>query len=281
MRMLLFMENFKFDLGENLTNLVNDFFGVIPNVIGATVVFIIGWLMAKIIARIIKKVLKMIGIDKLGDKLNDIDIVQQSSMEIVPSNLLSKIFYYIALLFVIVAATGFLKVEAVTNLVSDLLAFTPNILVAIVLLGVGLLIADAIKGMVQTACESFNIPSSKLIANVIFFLILIVALISALSQLKIETDFMITVITIILGGIVLAFSIGYGLASKETMANFLASRSSKDRFQLGSVIKVGDVQGEIIDIDSSTVTVLSGDNRTIIIPFWKLTSETVEISRPE
>ena len=279
MKMLLFLDGFKFDLGENLTNLVNDFFSVIPNLIGAIIVFVIGWLIAKIIARIIKRVLKTIGIDKLGDKLNEIDLVQQSSMTIVPSTLLSKVFYYIILLFVTVAATGVLKVDAVTNLVSDLLAYTPNILVAMVLLAVGLLIADIVKGMVQTACESFNIPSSKLIANVIFFLILIVALISALTQLGIETDFMITVITIILGGIVLAFSIGYGLASKESMSNYLASRQGKDRFQLGNVIKVGDVGGEIIDIDSSSVTILTGDNRTIIIPFWKLSSETVEITR--
>ena len=279
MRMLLFIDDFNFNLGENLTGLVNDFFGIIPNLIGAIIVFVIGWLIAKIIARIIKRVLKTIGIDKIGDKLNDIDIVQQSSMTIVPSTLLSKVFYYIILLFVTVASTEVLQVEAVTNLVSDLLAYTPNILVALLLLGVGLLIADLIKGMVQTACESFNIPSSKLIANIIFFLILIVAMISALTQLGIETDFMITVVTIILGGIVLAFSIGYGLASKETMANYLASRQGKDKFQLGHVIKVGEVAGEIIDIDSSTVTILSGDNRTIIIPFWKLSSETVEITR--
>ena len=279
MRMLLFLDNFKFDLGENLTGLVEDFFSVIPNLIGAIIVFVIGWLIAKIIARIIKRVLKSIGVDKIGDKLNDIDIVQQSSMTIVPSTLLSKVFYYIVLLFVTVAATEVLQVEAVTNLVSDLLAYTPNILVALMLLAVGLLIADVIKGMVQTACESFNIPSSKLIANVIFFLILIVAMISALTQLGIETDFMITVITIILGGIVLAFSIGYGLASKETMANYLASRQGKDRFQLGSVIKLGDIAGEIIDMDSSSVTVLTGDNRTIIIPFWKLSTDAVEITR--
>ena len=279
MRMLLFIDDFNFNLGENLTGLVNDFFGIIPNLIGAIIVFVIGWLIAKIIARIIKRVLKTIGIDKIGDKLNDIDIVQQSSMTIVPSTLLSKVFYYIILLFVTVASTEVLQVEAVTNLVSDLLAYTPNILVALLLLGVGLLIADLIKGMVQTACESFNIPSSKLIANIIFFLILIVAMISALTQLGIETDFMITVVTIILGGIVLAFSIGYGLASKETMANYLASRQGKDKFQLGHVIKVGEVAGEIIDIDSSTVTILSGDNRTIIIPFWKLSSEPVEITR--
>ena len=80
MRMLLFIDDFNFNLGENLTGLVNDFFGIIPNLIGAIIVFVIGWLIAKIIARIIKRVLKTIGIDKIGDKLNDIDIVQQLSL---------------------------------------------------------------------------------------------------------------------------------------------------------------------------------------------------------
>ena len=56
---------------------------------------------------------------------------------------------------------------------SDLVTYMPNVLVSIILLGIGLLVADAIKGVVQSACESFNIPSAKMIGNVVFFLILL------------------------------------------------------------------------------------------------------------
>lgn len=275
MRLLLF-QNSSFDFAANFKTLISDFFAVIPNVVGAIVVFIIGYLFAKIIASIIRRALKAVGVDKLGDKLNAIDIVQDNNVEVVPSKLFAKIFYYITLLFVTVLATDVLQVEAVSKLMTDLVSYTPNILVAIILLGVGLLVADAVKGVVISACESFNIPSAKLIGNVAFFLILIVVLVSALSQLGIETNFMITVITIILGGIVLAFSLGYGLASRGTMANFLASRQNDNKFGIGDTIAIDGTKGTIIDIDSSAITLQTSESK-IIIPLYKFASEKIEV----
>ena len=273
MGLLLFQ---KFDFAENFNKLIGDFLSVIPNVVGALMVFIIGYLFAKLIAGIIRRALKALGVDKIGDKLNEIDIVQDNNVRIVPSTIFAKIFYYIILLMITVLATDVLKVEAVSKLMSDLVAFTPNVLVAFIMIGIGLLVADALKGVVKSACESFSIPSSKLIGNVVFFLVLIVVLVSALSQLGIETNFMISVITIILGGIVLAFSIGYGLASRGTMANFLASRQNDSKFKIGDTIAIDGTKGIIIEIDNSSIT-LQTDDRRIIIPIHKFASEKFEV----
>lgn len=267
---------FQLSIAENFNKLIADFFAVIPNIVGALVVFMIGYFIAKLIAKVVKKALETIGVDKLGDKLNAIDIVQQTNVEIVPSTIFSKIFYYIILLLVTVLATDVLQVEAVSKLMSDLVAYMPNVLVAVILIGIGLLVADAIKGIVQTACESFGIPSAKLIGNVTFFLILIVVLVSALSQLGVETSFMITVITIILGGIVLAFSLGYGLASKGTMANFLASKQHDDKFSIGDTISIDGTKGVITSIDSSSIT-LQTEKSKVIIPLHKFSSEKIEV----
>ncbi|MFK7773675.1 MAG: mechanosensitive ion channel domain-containing protein [Saprospiraceae bacterium] len=274
MRILLFQMSS--GLGENFNRLIMDFMSVIPNLLKALIIFIVGYLIAKIVAKIIKRALKLIGVDKLGDKLNAIDLVQDNNIEIVPSTIFSKVFYYIILLLVTVLATDVLQVEAVSKLMSDLVTYMPNVLVAMILIGIGLLVADAIKGVVQTACESFNIPSAKMIGNVVFFLILIVVLVSALSQLGIETNFMITVITIILGGIVLAFSLGYGLASKGTMSNFLASRQNDNKFKIGDTISIDGTKGIILDIDQSSVT-LKTENSKIIIPLYKFASEKIEV----
>ena len=87
---------------------------------------------------------------------------------------------------------------------------------------------------------------------------------------------MITVITIILGGIVLAFSLGYGLASKGTMSNFLASRQNDNKFKVGDTISIDGTKGIILDIDQSAVT-LKTENSKIIIPLYKFASEQIEV----
>lgn len=272
MRILLFEVNWL----KNFEKLVSDFFGVIPNIVGALLVFIIGYLIAKLVANIVKRVLKKSGVDTLGDKLNAIDLVQDNNVNIVPSTLFSKVFYYILLLFVIVLATDILQIEAVSELMTKLVTYTPNIIVAIIVLGIALLIGDTIKGLVQSACESFNIPSAKMIGNLVFFLILIMGIMSALMQLGVETDFMGTVFSILIGGIVLAFALGYGLASKDAMSNFLASKQNEDKFSIGDIISIDGTKGTIVNIDNSSITVQS-ENSKIIIPLHKFASEKIEV----
>ena len=61
---------------EILRTLLLRFTSAIPNIIGAIIVAIVGMLIAKAVSRIIEKVLGSIGIDKLAQKLNDIDIIE-------------------------------------------------------------------------------------------------------------------------------------------------------------------------------------------------------------
>lgn len=99
---------------------------------------------------------------------------------------------------------------------------------------------------------------------------------SALGQAKINTEFIQSNLTVIIGGGVLAFSFGYGFASRDMMANFIASFYSKSKVKIGDRIRIEEVEGEVVGIDNTSITV-KGNDRQIIIPLSKLTSENVEI----
>ena len=90
---------------EILRTLLLRFTSAIPNIIGAIIVAIVGMLIAKAVSRIIEKVLGSIGIDKLAQKLNDIDIIEQYNINLKPSRIIGQIFYYVLLLIFLTAAT--------------------------------------------------------------------------------------------------------------------------------------------------------------------------------
>jgi len=69
-----------------------------PNIIFALIIAIIGWILAKVIARIVRKVLEALQVDRLADKLNEIDIVSKANFTILPSQVLSKLVYYLIFL---------------------------------------------------------------------------------------------------------------------------------------------------------------------------------------
>ena len=259
-----------------LTKLYDDFAESVPRFLGAVIIFIVGWLIAKIVAFTIKKILKTIGVDRIAEKLNEIEFIEKANFKVVPSTVLSKIAYYLMLLVFTIVAAEYLAIDAVSDLVKDILTYIPNLIAALVLLVIGLLLAQFIQNILTGTLKSLGVPSAKLIGSVIFYFIFLMSIITALTQIGIDTDFISTNLSIIIAGGVFAFSLGYGLASKGMMANFLASLYSKEKIRIGDVITVNGVKGEVLKMDSSSVTLLT-DNSNIIIPLSKLTSETVEI----
>lgn len=265
-----------FKISEALSETIISLFNALPNIIMAILVFIIGFILIKIITKILKKVFEKIGIDKLGEKLQSIDIIAQSNIEIKISEVLVKGIYYFLMLFVIIISTDILGLEVVSNLISDILNFLPNLLVALIVLILGTLFADLVKKFVDTALSSLSIPSSKLIANFIFYFLFINVLIIALSQSGIKTDFLAQNITMIIGGAVLAFAISYGLAARTSVANYLASFYIKDKFELGDTIVFENTKGKIIDLDKSSCTVKTNEGK-VVIPLNLLSEKTVLI----
>ncbi len=251
---------------------------ILPNLIGAFAVFFIGWLLSKMISRVVRKVLDRLGIDKLAERINEIEIVYKSKIRIVPSTLLSKILYYLLMLVVVMAATDVLKMEAVSRLVNDIINYIPSLLTAMLVLAIGVLVADAIKNAVDTACKSLAIPAGGVISSVVFYFIFINVLMMALSQAKLQTGFIESNISIVLAGVVGAFAIGYGFASRNIVASLLSAFYNKERIKAGDFIRIGDVAGRIIATDSTSLTILTGDGRQVIVPLHKLSTEIYEIS---
>lgn len=261
---------------NSLNLMVEKFLIGIPTLIIAIIVLVIGVIISKAIFKAIKGVLSKIGIDKFGEKLNEIDFVNKSGIEIILSSVIAKMIYYMVFLIFLVLATDILQMPALSKLVSSTIEFFPNLLVALIIIVAGLLGADALRKTLLTTLTSFGVPSAKVIASFAFYFLFITIFIMALTQLGINTAFLAQNISIILGGAVFAFALGYGLASKDMVANILGSSYSKNRLNIGDNIKIDGLQGLIIDMDKTSVTIES-EHSKITIPLNKFLRYPFEI----
>jgi hypothetical protein len=259
-----------------IQQLLSDFLAVVPKVVGAVTLVIVGYILSKAVIKLLTVILSKIGVDKLTEKLNDIDIIQKNNIQVKLSTILGNVVFYLMMLFFLIAATEVLGMPAISQLISDIINYIPNIVIAVVVLMFGLLASNMVKDIVVTACKSFGIPSSGIIGSFVFYFVFLTAFITAMGQAKIDTSFVKNNLSIILGGGVAAFALGYGLASRDVMANFLGAMYSRKRFREGDVIKLGDIVGRIASMDNTSV-VLNAPDRQIIIPLSKLMRESVEI----
>jgi len=270
------LPNFVDILINTFTTLINQFVDFVPRIIGAAFIMLVGFGIAKALALLVGKVLERIGLNKIGDRLTEIDFIRRLKTEIKLSDIVAKVLYYFVLLVFLMASTETLGVSAITDMVKALVAFIPRLIAAAIMLQVGVLIADALKGAVITLCQSFNIASGRLLGMIVFFFFLVITLISALGQAGINTELLESSFNLLIGGVIFAFAAGYGIASRDVMANILSSFYSKNRFREGQTIRVDDVKGVITRIDNTALT-LQTDHTITIIPLQRLQSHTVEL----
>jgi len=260
-----------------LLDMVSNFSKAMPRFFGAIMIAIIGYIISKMASSTVKKLLIKLNIDKVGEKLNEIEIVAKSNIKVKISTIISKVVYYFLLLFFMVAAADTLAMPAVSNLVASIFNLIPNIIVAGIILIVGILFADAIRAISQTSLESLGVPSARMISSLLFYFLFVNIIISALSQAKINTEFLSQNIHLLIGGIVLAFAIGYGLASKATMSNFLASYYIKDKFNIGDKITLEGITGKVIEMNKASLILVTEEGNKVIFPLSKVSNANIEI----
>ena len=269
------MPNIQDILIDTFQKLLEQLTGFISNFIPAVIILIVGGFVSKLIRQMLQRGLEKAGVDKLGDKLNEIDIIKKMG-EIKFSTFIPTVLYYYILLIFITLSTAILGMRALTDMVTSLVNLIPKLIVAGIMIFVGIMIADAMKNAVVNICKSLRIDSGKLLGSIVFSFFLIIIVIAALKQAGIETSLLESSFNLIIGGVIFAFAVGYGMASRDVLSNILSSFYSKNKFKEGQVIAIDGIKGEILTIDITSITLSTGDSQTIF-PLSSLQNKQVEV----
>lgn len=264
----IFFESLK-SFGENIMS-------YLPNILGAILLLILGWLISKLISFFTNKALKVIKFDSFADKANTSEILAKFKIKISPSKIISKFVYWVVLLVFFVTATETLGWTVVSQEITLLITYLPNLFAAILIFIVGFYIANFVKKLIDGTLSSFELSSGKLLSEIAFYVIIIIVTLTAIKQAGVNTDIISSNITIILGILFLTFAIAFSISSKEVLTNILAGFYSKHNFEVGQYIIIDDVKGEILQIDKIHVILKTKKSR-IVLPLKKLINEKVEI----
>ncbi|MEM6261269.1 MAG: hypothetical protein AAGI38_02095, partial [Bacteroidota bacterium] len=250
--------------------------GAFSTLVSAIVLLFIGWLIAKVIANIVEKLLRRLKLDELGERLNQSEVLQNSKVKIRPVFILKKFIYWLVLLMFVLMASDYLGLTIVSEQIGKLVAYLPVLLTAGAVFVIGYYIANGVKDLVGSSCKSLGINSWKLISNAVFYILLLTVVVTALNQAGVDTQIITANISIIIAGVILAFSIAYGLAARPVLANMLTSFYTKNKYHTGQVIDVDGYKGEIIHMDAISLTLDLGD-RQVVFPLHRLMDGMVTI----
>lgn len=248
----------------------------LPTIAGAILLLLFGWLVSKLISGLVRRALKAAKFDELTDKVGADKLLSKIKVESGASWFVSKLVYWLLILVFITATADVLGWDMVTAGIASFFAYLPTLLVALVILVVGLFIAEKIKGVTLATTESIGVSGAKAISNIVYYLLLVIVVISALNQAGVDTSLITSHLTILFGSLLLAFAISYGLASKDIVSNMLSSYYGKGKYKVGQVLKIGEIQGEVIQIDSLSITI-KHESGKVVFPTSKLLTQEIVI----
>jgi small-conductance mechanosensitive channel len=233
----------------------------------------LGVLIGKLIAKLVSKFFDKIGVDYFIGRLGKIEILNKTPLRFRSGKMIAKLIYYFIFFLFMLIAVDVLEIQALSEIITLLFTYLPRLISAIFVFLIGIFLADLLRGFVRTACYSMDIPAASLISNLVFYFIFVNIALIALEQSGIETGFIQINLSIILAGIMLAFALSYGAASKPILSNILSGYYNRNKIQLGDTIKMEEVEGIIVAIDAGSFTVKTDEKTWVTIPLHKLTTE--------
>ncbi|HZZ92314.1 MAG TPA: hypothetical protein VFE23_07115 [Usitatibacter sp.] len=203
-------------LMASLTGAMALFFAAIPKIIGFAIILIVGWFVATLLARAVGAILRTIHFNNLARRSGFSDFVQRMGLDTDASGFVAEVVKWFVRLITLVVAFDALGLPAVSDVLRQLLLWLPNVVVALVVLVIGGIAANAFASVVRGSTSEAGFRNPDMLARVAKAAVWAFAIVVAVNQLGIAQTLVNTLFMAVVGAAALALGLAFGLGGRET-----------------------------------------------------------------
>ena len=253
--------------GESLGNFL-------PQLAGAVALLLVGLLVARLLGRLVRRALRAAGVDDLGARWRISDTLARAGVSPSLAQLFGTAVTIVLSVIVVFAALTLLGLEPLSESLNEAVLFLPNVLVALILILAGVILAGLVRERVDrlTYQMDFPVPLGQLAQAATLALFAI----TAAAQVGVSAEVLTLVIAIVLAAVAATFAIAFGLGGREVARALNAGRFVRAAYTVGETIRVGDLSGQIVGIDTDATVIRTSDGR-VRVPNHLLLESVVTI----
>ena len=197
------------------TTIWERFVNFLPNLIGAAIILIIGWIVGMIVAMVIDRLFRLVGLQALFEKAKVEEILKKANAEKDATALLAAVAKWIIYLVAFISAANALKLPDVATFLNSILAYVPSVIIAVAILLIGLVLAHFLSAVVKGSVNSAGLGFADTSALLVRWSIIIFAFLAALTQLGIAATMINTLFIGIVALIAIAGGLAFGLGGQN------------------------------------------------------------------
>ncbi|TSC61039.1 MAG: small-conductance mechanosensitive ion channel [Parcubacteria group bacterium Athens0416_74] len=191
----------------------------LPAILAAVIVFVIGWIIGVILYRVVVEAVRVLRIDDAVKAAGLNDAAKSAGFSLDVGRVLGTLVMWFIILVFLVASLEILGLTRVTVFLQTVvLLYLPQVIVAALILILGAVVAEVVKGLVAGSARAAGAHGANLAGTVAKWAIWITAVLAALNQLGVATEFVQTIFTGFVVAASLAFGLAFGLGGKEAAA---------------------------------------------------------------
>ena len=211
----------KVEWSEGLQNAWNDVVEFVPKLLAFLIVLILGFLIAKAIAKALNAILERVGFDKAVERGGVKKALEKSEFD--ASDIVAKLIFYALFLIVLQMAFGVFGDNPISDLLRSVIAYVPRIIVAVLIIVIASAIGAAVRELIDASLGGLGY--GKTLATAAGAAILVVGIFAALNQLliapQIVTGLFYALLAIVAGSAIIAIGGGGILPMRERWTSVL------------------------------------------------------------
>ena len=235
-----------------------------PKVLIGLILLVVAVLVAKIVEKVLRVILVRVRFDSLVERVGIDKALHRIGLRQQLNHFLPRLVYFLLLMLFAKTGADALGLAAISNALGSLFSYLPNLIAALLLIVIGGTAGQFVGQTVTQAGEDSGIEFAGALGRVVTGLILFIVGIMAITQLKIDTEIIQLVTTLLLAAMALAFGLSFGLGSRDLTRNIMAGFYARRILEPGQSVEFGGQSG-VLKAITSTHTLIESRDQTISV----------------
>lgn len=266
-------------MADPLTALYQRLAALAPNLAGAVALLLVGFVLGKIAAIIVRRVLARLGADRLAESSGLATLSRQWGIERPLSALVgSLVFTFILLAFAISAADA-LGLAAAGQAVAQVMLFLPKFVAAMAVMVLGLMAASWLSGLVRRAADNAGVEYAPTLGRITMGVLSALVVLMAVDQLDIRIVLLQEVIGIVLAAIGVAVALSLGLGTRALSGEIVSGVYVRDLLQEADRIEWNGQHATVREVGTIKTLLVLDDGRELSVANSRLAAEDIIVQR--
>ncbi len=263
---------------DSFSNAWTQVIGVLPQIVAMLVVVVIGYIVARFVAKAITTLCEKIGLQNAADQSGLADSMHHMGLQRNVPAIIGTIVFWLLMCVFLMAGFNILGLQTISDAMQEIVHYIPNLLVATVLIVVGLLVASFLRGVVATSADRVGLSYAEHLANGCYYVFALLTFIAAFNRLGVQFALLEQLILIAFGAVALGFGLAFGFGGRDVMAGILAGYYIRQRLHAGDHVTVGNMEGTIREV-GPVATIIETDEDGLLnrrsVPNTRMLNEAV------